>query len=318
MIVPRWLARLAVPAALLGALALAAAACGSSSSPGPSGGPGAADARSRRACGIDRHPPRRWSHVVWIVFENKSHDQIVGNSGDASYINFLASRCGLATRFFAESHPSLPNYIAMTSGSTQGIHDDDDPSSHHLSAPSIFSSLGRNWRVLAEDMPSNCHTSNSGNYAVRHNPATYFTNIRSACARQDVPLRSRPDISAKFTFIVPNLCSDMHSCPETGGSSGRQIRAGDAFLRSLMPKIFATREYRSGRTVVFVTWDEDDYGGSNQIPTLVVAPSVRRHTRSSRRFDHYSLLRTTQDLLRVSGRLGSASRAASMRSAFNL
>jgi phosphatidylinositol-3-phosphatase len=317
MIVPRWPARLAMPVVLLAALALAATACGSSSS-GPSGGPQAGDARTKRACGIDRRPPRRWSHVVWIVFENKSYDQIVGNGSDASYINFLASRCGLATRFHAEAHPSLPNYIAMTSGSTHGISDDSDPSSHQLSGPSIFSALGRNWRVLAEDMPSNCHTSNSGNYAVRHNPATYYTNVRSACRRQSVPLRSRPDISAKFTFIVPNLCSDMHSCPETGSDAGKQTRAGDAFLRRLMPKIFATRQYRAGRTAVFVTWDEDDYGGSNQIATIVVAPSVRRHTRSSRRFDHYSLLRTTQDMLGLRGRLGAAARAGSMRSAFNL
>ena len=82
-------------------------------------------------------PPPTYDHVIWIVMENHSYDQIIG-SADAPYINQLATRFGLATNFYGEAHPSLPNYIAMTSGSTQGITDDDDPSAHPLDVPSLF------------------------------------------------------------------------------------------------------------------------------------------------------------------------------------
>jgi hypothetical protein len=280
-----------------------------------------ADAAARQArgpspCGTRRRPPRRWRHVVWIVMENKAQDQVLGARA-APYISRLASRCGSATRFFAESHPSLPNYIAMTSGSTQGIGDDSDPSSHRLSVPSIFSQLGSGWRALEESMSSNCAQHNSGLYAVRHNPAAYYTNIRAACSRQDVALGRRPDISARFTFITPNICSDMHSCPRSNDQR-TQIAIGDAWLARWLPKILATRAYRSGSTAVFITWDEDDGSASNRIATIVVSPSTRRGTRASARFDHYSLLRTTEDLLRLPRHLGRAASAPSMRRAFNL
>lgn len=273
-------------------------------------------ARTPAPCGTRRRAPRRWRHVVWIVMENKSYDQVIG-ARQAPYINRLAARCGSATRFFAESHPSLPNYIAMTSGSPQGIRDDDDPDSHRLAVPSIFSQLGSDWRALAESMPGNCALHNSGLYAVRHNPATYYTNIRAACRRQDVPLRARLDVSARFTFITPNECNDMHSCPRSPDRP-TQVAIGDAWLARRLPQILNGREYRAGRTVVIVTWDEDDGSASNRIPTLVISPTTRRGTRSAVRFDHYSLLRTTEDLLGIRGHLGRAAGARSMRRAFNL
>ena len=118
-------------------------------------------------CGTTATAPA-WEHVVWIVMENKQPGQL--DASNAPYINDLAAKCASATNFFAESHPSLPDYIAMTSGSTQGITDDSAPSSHPLNVPSIFSQLGTGWRALAESSPSNCYRSDSGFYAVRHVP----------------------------------------------------------------------------------------------------------------------------------------------------
>src|SRR5436305_2800289 len=126
-------------------------------------------------------PPDRYDHVIWIVMENHSYDQIIGSS-DAPYINRLAGEHGLATNFYAEAHPSLPNYIAMSSGSTQGIDDDDDPDSHPLDVPSIFSVLpGGGSRSLLESMPSNCARADAGDYAVRHNPQAYYVNLGGDC-----------------------------------------------------------------------------------------------------------------------------------------
>ena len=260
-------------------------------------------------CGTASTPPASYDHVVWVVMENHSYNEIIGSSS-APYINQLASQCGSAAKMFAESHPSLPNYIAMTSGSTQGITDDSDPALHPLTAPSIFSLAGSGgWRSLEESMPSNCYLTNSGQYAVRHNPAAYFTNVRTDCATQDVPLGSSPDISARFTFVTPNVCSDMHDC---------SISTGDNWLAGFLPKVLASAEYQAGKTAVFLTWDEDDSSQSNQIPTLVIAPSVTPGTSSSTTFNHYSMLRTTQELLGLSPLLGGASSATSMRSAFHL
>jgi phosphatidylinositol-3-phosphatase len=267
-------------------------------------------------CGATTAPPATYEHVVWIVMENKTYSQIIGSS-NAPYINILADQCGLATSFYAEAHPSLPNYIAMTSGSTQGITDDNGPSSHPLTAPSIFSQLGTGWRSLEESMPSNCYLSNSGLYAVKHNPAAYFTNIRTQCATQDQPLSDPPDLSAKFTFITPNLCDDMHSCP-TASDVATETRNGDKWLATWMPKILSSSQYQSGSMAVFLTWDEDDYSSTQHIATVAISPSTLPGTKAGTTFNHYSLLRTSEQLLGITTYLGNASTAASMRRDFNL
>jgi len=259
-----------------------------------------------RPCSGARRPPATFKHVVWIVMENRSYSEVIGSSG-APYINELAHECGLAANFSAESHPSLPNYVAMTSGSTQGIGDDGDPSQHRLAVPSIFSVLGGGWRALAESMPSNCDLNGRGEYAPRHNPAVYYTNIRGRCAHRDTPLAARPDLSARFTFITPNLCHDMHDCSTS---------AGDTWLAGFVPKILRSHTYRAGSTVVFITWDEGS--GDNHIATLVLSRYTRPGTVSSKPFNHYSLLRTTEALLGIHAKLGAAATARDMRGAFHL
>jgi hypothetical protein len=269
--------------------------------------PGAAAASG--PCGTAAAPPAGYDHVVWIVMENHAYSQIVG-SPSAPYLNRLARSCGLATHFSAETHPSLPNYIAMTSGSPQGIGDDAGPSAHRLPAASIFSQLGPGgWRALQESMPSACALDNAGRYAVRHNPAAYYTNLRGACLTNDVPLTGTPNLAARFTFVTPNVCHDMHDC---------SVATGDAWLKGFLPKVLASPQYRAGRTAVFVTWDEDDHSSANHVATLVLAPSVKPGTKAGAAYDHYSLLRTTEQLLGLERFLGHAAKATGMRPAFNL
>src|ERR1700751_5571730 len=115
-------------------------------------------------------------HVVLIMMENKEFAQISGNT-NAPYINTLMSQCAVS-HGTASTHPSLPNYIALTSGSTQGVTDDNPPAAHPLNVPSLFSQLAAGGsRSLEESMPSNCYQSDSGEYAVRHNPEAYYTNL---------------------------------------------------------------------------------------------------------------------------------------------
>src|ERR1051325_10789075 len=112
-------------------LAAAVAACGASASSSPKRAPA-----QIRACGKHAAKPARYDHVVWIVMENKSFGDVIGSSS-APFTTALASACGLAENFHAETHPSLPNYIAMTSGSTHGVADDGPPSSHPIRGASI-------------------------------------------------------------------------------------------------------------------------------------------------------------------------------------
>jgi len=252
-------------------------------------------------------PPAAYQHVVVIMEENRGLTQVLG-SPLAPYVNQLG-REGVALHYAGVSHPSLPNYIAITSGGTQGVSDDSGPSSHALAVPSIFSLLGSGWRSLAESMPSACSRSSGGEYAPKHNPAVYYTDLGSECPAQDVPMNDAvPDISARYTFITPNLCNDGHDC---------SIGTADRWLSAEMPRILDSAEYRSGRTVVFITWDENDSGGS-LVPMYVIAPSVVPGTRSTAAFDHYSQLRTSEELLGLTPLLGAAAGAPSMRGAFHL
>lgn len=252
-------------------------------------------------------PPARFDHVVWIVMENHGLGQIDGSPA-APYLNRLGRACGVATDYSGVAHPSLPNYIALTSGSTDGISDDSGPSSHPVAGPSLFSLLGSGWRSLEEGMPTNCDRGTSGEYAVKHNPAAYYTSIAVPCQTQDVPLGARPDLSARFTFITPDLCHDMHDCP---------IGKGDSWLSQEVPEILTSPEYQAGATALFITWDEDESGGT-LVPTYVIAPSVVPATRSAAPLDHYSLLRTTEELLGLTPLLGRAAGAASMTVPFHL
>jgi chitodextrinase len=270
-------------------------------------------------------PPATYGHVIWIWMENKAYSAVIGSSS-APYINSLAQQCGSATNYNQVTNPSLPNYIAATSGSTQGVTDDNAPSSHPLNVPNLFlqvQTAGKEWRSYAESAPANCTLTNSGNYLVRHDPVTYYTNVRDRCATWDVPLGS-PSAGAlvsaiqagtlpAYTSIAPNACNDMHG---GGGCPSNLVKTGDDWLAALLPKILNGPNYRSGETVVFLVWDEASTG-SPRVPALVMSPYTMPGVQPGTRFDHYSLLRTTEELLGLP-LLGQAASAPSMRAAFGL
>ncbi len=247
--------------------------------------------------------------------ENKPYGSVIG-SANAPYENALAKGCGLATDYRAITHPSLPNYLAATGGSTFGVTDDAGPSSHRISETSLFQQLNQadlSWRAYDESMPTACDLNPSGRYAVKHNPATYYTAVRQQCAVDDVQLEGHlsKDIAMgdlpSFAFVTPNLCDDTHDC---------SVQTGDAWLATWVPRIVAGPNYSSGNTVIVLTWDEG-VGATNLIPTVVIGPSVPIGTRSAVALNHYSLLLTTEKLLGLPG-IGAAAAATSMTSAFDL
>jgi phospholipase C len=259
--------------------------------------------------------------VIWILMENKATQQVIG-SGAAPYVNALAAACGRATNYSAVTHPSLPNYIALASGDPQGVTDDKPPAFHPLAADSIFSQVkaaGLSWRSYQESAPANCTLVTTGLYLPRHDPATYFTPIRSDCTNWDVPMGSTiagnflSDLNTNtlpsFSFVTPNACNDMHDCP---------VAVGDNWLRTWLPMIIASPGYKAGTTAIFVTWDEDDGNNGNQVPTLVISPSTTAGFQSATAYTHYSLLRTTEEMFGLTAFLGNAATATSMRAEFNL
>ena len=256
-------------------------------------------------CGVHA-ATQSYQHVVWIVLENVGYG-VVG-SPEAPYLNHLISLCGLATNYHGTTHPSLPNYIALTSGSAQGISDDNDPASHPLAAQSIFSQLNGKWRSYVESMPTPCDKVSAGEYAAKHNPAAYFTDLGATCARNDVPLPAQPSFTQPFTFVTPNLCHDMHDC---------SVAAGDTWMRTFVPKVLSSPQYRSGSLVLAITFDENTSGSTNHVPTIVIAPSVPRGLKVGAYLTHYSLLRTTEQLLRLSPLAGAKS-ARTMVGLFHL
>lgn len=153
-------------------------------------------------------------------------------------------------------------------------------------------------------MTSSCAMSNTGDYAVRHNPETYYTNLGTDCANYDVPLAPVPDLSARFTFVTPNLINDMHD---------GTIADGDNFLAGFVPALQATSQYENGSTAIFITWDEGT-SSSNQVPCIVISPYTHG-VKDATPYSHYSLLRTTEELLGLP-LLGNAAAANSMRGKF--
>ena len=281
-------------------------------------------------CGTTTTAPT-YRHVIWIWMENHSLGDIIGNTAQAPYLNSLASECGLATNYHNITHPSAPNYLAATSGVSQGslpvfsFLDCNESIVCNMSGSASIFGQGETVRSYEESMPSNCDTSDSGEYAARHNPEVYYTSL-SACAADDVPYTQlATDLAAStlpaFSFITPNLIDDMHD---------GTIAQGDSWLAANLPAILGSSEYASGSTAVFITFDEgsggsvaedcDDTGVTDTsciVPTLVISPSTPAGARSSTQYSHYSLLGTTEALLGLP-KLGQAASATTLTAAFGL
>jgi phosphatidylinositol-3-phosphatase len=304
------------------AVGLVAAGCGPQA---PTSAPTIASRNS--ACGRAPAGSVSYKHVIWLWMENQSYDTVV-DSRSAPFLVSLEHQCGLAVNYHSIGHPSLPNYIAATSGAagaalTRFATDCSPSASCSTSARSIFAQAP-SWRAYEESMPRPCDHSDAGLYAVRHNPPAYYRPLAAECVRSDVPI-DRVDANLvrnslpAFSFITPNLCHDSHSCAAS---------LADEWLAGEMEKIVQSAAYRAGHTALFITYDEGSgdiplhcaahtHASSCHVATVVVSPSTPAGTRSTRPFNHYSLLRTTEDLLGL-GHLGMAARAHSMSSALGL
>lgn len=301
------------------------------------------DASAHAPCGTTS-TPSKITHVVWIWMENRSLASILG-SATAPYESGLAAACGSSGAFYDSALPNLPsgpNYLAYTSGGNcdgnrlsntkgaAGCITTDLGSTHskQIAATSVFDQVAaahQSWTSYNEAMPSNCASTSSGTYAVRHNPAPFYSSLASSCAKHDVPFAAascslvlhqkcalpsshvglRNAISngrlANFVTITPMIGNDMH-LPGT-------TTQGDNWLSTYIPLLVKGKNYLAGNTAIFVLWDEGS--GSKTMPAIVIAPSVRPGTRSTVTTNQIGVLWNTQTLLGLAHSIGCTNSSSS-------
>lgn len=247
-------------------------------------------------------------NVAVLFLENHGYSQIIG-SPQAPYLNNLANRSALATNYYAIGHPSLPNYLALTTGSTQGVT--SDCNSCENTAPSLPGQLEAahiSWRAYFQSIPAPGFAGNGvGSYSKHYNPFAYSEQVGEGAIAQShlVDFRSlRHDLSRRslprFSWITPNLLNDGHNA---------SIHASDRFAARLVPRIVHAL---GPDGVLFVTWDEAQgvtgpAGG--RVALIATGPGARRHVRTDGPADHYSLLATLEGGLGLT-RLGHAATAS--------
>jgi acid phosphatase len=259
------------------------------------------------------------AHVMVIMMENEGASNIIGNPA-LPYVTSLANDYGSATNSYALAHPSLPNYLTIVSGSSQGITGDQPPSAGKFpKVPTLGDQLaaaGVSERAYAENLPAQ-PTLDAGVYAVRHNPWEYFPNARIAVVDAstltgDLNSPNPPG----FVWYTPNVNDDGHTGVPID-TQASQLAGAETFLAKFIPAVQATTWYRSGGQII-IEWDEaldSDTSGINggqggHVATIVVSNMLKaRPVRDSTPVDTAGILRSLEDVFRVP-HLANASNAA--------
>jgi phospholipase C len=243
----------------------------------------------------------RFDHVVIVIMENKNYDAIIGHPDEAPYINNTLARGGAVfSNSFAVTHPSQPNYLALFSGSTQGVTNDNCPK-NFKNAANLGAELiraGLRFTGYSEVMPSAGYTGCGHGvplfgYTRSHNPWVDFSNVPTA---SNLTFASFPKDYARLpavSIVVPDECHDMHSCRRDNGDLWMKANLGG----------YASWA-RSHNSLLIVTWDEDGTrleipllggGDGNKVPTIFYGAHVRTGTYGEH-ITHYSILRTLEDM----------------------
>lgn len=323
-----------IAAVLATAVTMLLAACTSpslTSLPRVSADPTASASGSPSPSGAPRPGSGRYTKVMIIAESSRGYNDVLSARSAAPYLRGLAAAYGNATAV-TPGYPkscaaTLPAYLLLTGGSTYGVCDDKSPRLHPVDGDNIFSQVaaaGLEWRNYAEAATVNCQSTNAARnvYVVKHVPAAYFTSEAVQCPFWVIPTGSltggalHADVAAgklpSYAFVTPDACDDMQGAP---GCRQNVVGAGDNWLRRWLPMIMGGPDYRAGRLVIIVTWDQGSTS-DNHIPTLVISPTTS-HLASALPFTHCSTLRTAEELLHLPF-LGCAAGASSFVTAFHL
>lgn len=279
--------------------------------------------------------------VFLIVVEN--HNWMgsggVDGSTEAPYINkTLLPVAAAANNYFnpPSNHPSLPNYIWMEAGTNLGVREDGLPSQYHQSTHAHLSELlykaGISWHAYEESMTSGTcplepegptDPNGSNLYQPRHFPQIYFDdmtdnrNLKSAfCISRARPFSQlasdlKDSQIGRYNFITPNMCDNGHDA-----CNGNEIAHIDTWLKNNLPIILNSAQYKAGHVVVFITADEAE-NGDGPIPFLALGEGVKKGYHNEIYYTHSSLLRTMEEIFKVSPMLGGAATATDLHDLFS-
>ena len=256
------------------------------------------------------------SHVFMIVEENHSYSSVIGNSS-MPYLNSLATKYGLATQYYANTHPSIGNYFMLTAGQ---IISNNDSLCSTLTQDNIVRHLltaGKTWKAYAESLPSAGYTGcGVYPYVKRHNPLAYFSDVANSSEKYNlVPFtRFATDLAnntlPKFSFIVPNLLNDAHN-----GS----LATADAWLKKNIAPLIASATFQKDGILIIVfdeSFDTDKAHGGGHVAMVVVGPKVKPGKKSSILYQHQNTLKTVMKALGLTSFPGAASSASAMTDFF--
>jgi hypothetical protein len=269
----------------------------------------------------------QFAHVFIVVEENHSYNSVIGNSS-MPYLNSLASANGLATQFYADTHPSLPNYFMLTAGATIAV---DDSFVGVVSQDNVVRALtaaGKTWKCYAEGLPSVGYLGGDvPPYAHHHVPFAYFSDVQNSSTQANniVPITQlATDISNKslpdYAFIVPDLNNDAHDCPPGMSScTDTQVLANtDQWLAAKIKPLLASSAFQN--SLLIITFDEgfalDLTHGGGQVATVLVSPLAKPGYQSTTFYQHESTLRLMLEGLGVTDLPGAAASAPKMSEFF--
>jgi acid phosphatase len=266
-------------------------------------------------------------HVFLVMLENHSFGQVIGNPA-MPYLNSLATAHGLAADYFANAHPSIPNYFMLTTGNIETIDDNFSGTINDDNIVRALTGAGKTWKAYIESIPSAGYLGlSTGTYLKRHNPFAYLSDVNAttpeaaAQAAKMVPFSQlSADLAAgtlaNFVYILPNSQDDAHDCPggATTCADDQKLAAADAWLKANIDPLINSPKF--GNSVLFITFDEgvntDFTNGGGQVMTVLVGPHVKPAFRSSTTYQHQSLLRTVLELLMVNDMPGASAASNSM------
>jgi hypothetical protein len=258
-------------------------------------------------------------HVFIVVEENTNYSDVIGSSS-MPYLNSLATQYGLATQYYANTHPSIGNYFMLTTGQILTNNDSQTPSSFPVSADNVVRELlgaGKTWKAYEESLPSACYLGgNTGEYAARHDPLAYMTDVQNSSVQcqnivpfsqfaADLTNNQLPD----YSFITPNLCDDAHDC---------SLTTADNWLQANIAPLIASSIFQTDGILV-ITFDEsgsDNTSGGGRVPWIVVSPMAKKGYTSTTLYQHQSTLRMMLAALGVTTFPGAAASAPDMSEFF--
>ncbi|MGA5819426.1 alkaline phosphatase family protein [Kitasatospora sp. NPDC094028] len=249
-------------------------------------------------------------HVVVVVMENHAYNQVIGSS-NAPYINgTLVAGGATLSQSYALTHPSQPNYYMLFSGSAQGVTDDSCVDPGAFQGPNLASELiasGQTWGSYNEDIPgvgaTDCRV---GDYAQKHNPWFGFGNVPTSSAVGMDAFPTDFTTLPKVSFVIPNLCSDMHDC---------SVGTGDSWIQNNLDAY--AQWAKANNSLLVMTFDEDNKLSGNRIPTLVYGAHVAPGSSTATHYNHYDVLHTLEDLAGVNAHAGNSAGANDITGIWN-